>query len=193
MNDKDRHCHSQNPEAKQNMREADRQRQADSRATESLEAKQNRRETDRHNQVSSRKLENDEAKEIRRQKNRERMAQRRAEVKAKNREVRQAADLTKNQYLKEEGWKTNPLHEQPWVQSEMAAFHEFQRRLQHRQCMVCLETWPVQVGEKQALDCEHVCMRCRRDSKTPKLFSGDNDMHPGYVPEELKGKNAFEM
>ena len=33
-----------------------------------------------------------------------------------------------------------------------------------------------------------VCIRCHRDTHTPKAYSWENNMHPGPVPMEFKGK-----
>ena len=93
--------------------------------------------------------------------------------------------VSKNEYLHEGGWQNadSPLHEQEFVQNEMHSFHLDQEHLEHRQCTVCKEAWPT----RQNLRSEtYTCYRCKRDKKSPKKFSAENDMDPGIVPEQLK-------
>jgi hypothetical protein len=67
----------------------------------------------------------------------------------------------------------NPLHELEFVQNEMHSFHLDQERLEHRQCTMCKEAWPT----RQNLASEvYICYRCKRDKKSPKKFSAENDM-----------------
>ena len=99
--------------------------------------------------------------------------------------------VSKNEYLHEGGWQNvdNPLHEQEFVQNEMHSFHLDQERLEHRQCTVCKEAWPT----RQNLASEvFICYRCKRDKKSPKKFSAENDMDPGIVPEQLRGLTQVE-
>ncbi|CAB3983695.1 Hypothetical predicted protein [Paramuricea clavata] len=94
--------------------------------------------------------------------------------------------VSKNEYLHEGGWQNvdNPLHELEFVQNEMHSFHLDQEHLEHRQCTICKEAWPT----RQNLASEvFICYRCKRDKKSPKKFSADNDMDPGTVPEQLRG------
>ncbi|CAB4029995.1 Hypothetical predicted protein, partial [Paramuricea clavata] len=59
-----------------------------------------------------------------------------------------------------------------------------QEHLEHRQCTMCKEAWPA----RQHLASEvFICCRCKRDKKSPKKFSAENDMDPGTVPEQLRG------
>ena len=99
--------------------------------------------------------------------------------------------VSKNEYLHEGGWQNvdNPLHEQEFVQNEMHSFHLDQERLEHRQCTTCKEAWPT----RQNLTSEtYTCYRCKRDKKSPKKFSAENDMDPGIVPEQLRGLTQVE-
>ena len=100
--------------------------------------------------------------------------------------------VSKNEYLHEGGWQNvdNPLHEQEFVQNEMHRFHLDQERLEHRQCTVCKEAWPT----RQNLASEvFICYRRnKRDKKSPKKFSAENDMDPGTVPEQLRGLTQVE-
>ena len=68
---------------------------------------------------------------------------------------------TRNEYLANP-WRTadQPLHQQQWVQSEMAKFHDTRNSLEHRQCVTCNETWP----SKQRFNPQiFECHRCKRD------------------------------
>ena len=49
---------------------------------------------------------------------------------------------------RENGWRNaeQPLHEQQWVQTEMANFHRAMNKLEHRQCVTCKEAWPTNNG-----------------------------------------------
>ncbi|CAB4013870.1 Hypothetical predicted protein [Paramuricea clavata] len=90
-------------------------------------------------------------------------------------------DVSRNEYLHEGGWQNvdNPLHELEFVQNEMHSFHLDQEHLEHRQCTMCKEAWPT----RQNLASEvYICYRCKRDKKSPKKFSAENDMDPGTVP-----------
>ena len=99
--------------------------------------------------------------------------------------------VSKNEYLHEGGWQNvdNPLHELEFVQNEMHSFHLDQEHLEHRQCTMCKEAWPT----RQNLASEvYICYRCKRDKKSPKKFSAENDMDPGIVPEQLRGLTQVE-
>ena len=96
-----------------------------------------------------------------------------------------------NEYLHEGGCQNvdNPLHELEFVQNEMHSFHLDHEHLEHRQCTMCKEAWPT----RQNLASEvYICYRCRRDKKSPKKFSAENDMDPGIVPEQLRGLTQVE-
>ena len=98
---------------------------------------------------------------------------------------------TRSAYLHEEGWTDSlqPLHQQPWVRDAMAAFQHKQQKWEHRQCQVCRETWPTRVTLTAQ---PYVCTRCKRDKRAPKLFSAENDMHPGRVPACLENLTQIE-
>ena len=67
----------------------------------------------------------------------------------------------------------------------MGSFHCSEEQLQHHHCTVCKETWPT----KQNLSkdpARYVCQRCTRDTKSPKMYSAENDMDPGIVPAQLE-------
>ncbi|CAB4032530.1 ATP-dependent DNA helicase PIF1 [Paramuricea clavata] len=95
-------------------------------------------------------------------------------------------EVSRNEYLHEGGWQNvdNPLHELEFVQNEIHSFHLDQEHLEHRQCTMCKEAWPT----RQNLASEvYICYQCKRDKKSPKKFSAENDMDPGTVPEQLRG------
>ena len=99
--------------------------------------------------------------------------------------------VSKHEYLHQGGWQNvdNPFHEQEFVQNEMHSFHLDQERLEHRQCTICKEAWP----KRQNLASEvFICYRCKRDKKSPKKFSAENDMDPGTVTEQLRGLTQVE-
>ena len=54
---------------------------------------------------------------------------------------------------------------------------------------VCHELWPTRISASKGV---YTCTRCKRDHKEPKLFSVDNDMHPGNVPMELQNLTQIE-
>ncbi|CAB4027447.1 Hypothetical predicted protein, partial [Paramuricea clavata] len=98
--------------------------------------------------------------------------------------------VSRNEYLHEGGCQNvdNPLHELEFVQNEMHSFHLDQEHLEHRQCTMCKEAWPT----RQNLASEvYICYRCKRDKKSPKKFSAENDMDPGTVPEQLRDIQSF--
>ena len=100
-------------------------------------------------------------------------------------------EVSRNEYLHEGGWQNvdNPLHELEFVQNEMHSFHLDQEHLEHRQCTMCKEAWPT----RQNLASEvYICYRCKRDKKSPRKFSAENDMDPGIVPEQLRGLTQVE-
>ncbi|CAB3993600.1 Hypothetical predicted protein, partial [Paramuricea clavata] len=63
-----------------------------------------------------------------------------------------------------------------------------QEHLEHRQCTICKEAWPTRQNLTSEL---YICYRCKRDKKSPKKFSAENDMDPGIVPEQLRDIQSF--
>ncbi|CAB4023269.1 ATP-dependent DNA helicase pif1 [Paramuricea clavata] len=98
----------------------------------------------------------------------------------------EGAGVSRNEYLHEGGWQNvdNPLHELEFVQNEMHSFHLDQEHLEHRQCTMCKEGWPTRPNVASEV---YICYRCKRDKKSPKKFSAENDMDPGIAPEQLRG------
>ena len=72
----------------------------------------------------------------------------------------------------------------------MRDFHKKQWQWEQRQCHVCHETWPTQVG---LTNCMYICARCKRDRQIPKLLSRENDMDPDVVPECLEDLTQIEQ
>jgi len=60
-----------------------------------------------------------------------------------------------------------------------------------RSCIVCHETWPTRTS-LQVPQHAYICIRCKHDKDSPKLFSQENDMHPGKVPVVLQGLTQIE-
>ena len=80
------------------------------------------------------------------------------ERRAKEASVEEAQANSREEYL-QNGWEDveNPLYEQERVKNQMNRFHSSQEVLQHRQCTVCKETWPM----KQNLAAESIqCYVC---------------------------------
>ena len=104
-----------------------------------------------------------------------------------------SCEESKHQYLHEMGWAEDEhgLHTQNWVQAAMNTFHSKQAKWEHQLCSTCHELWPTQVCAR-AKDSSFECTRCKRDKKNPKLYSADNDMHPGPVPPCLQDLTQVE-
>jgi hypothetical protein len=69
----------------------------------------------------------------------------------------------------------------PQVKAKLLKFHQEIGEINVPTCTICDETCP-----GMAVNKESECIRCTRDKRAPKLFSADNDMHPGAVPAELQ-------
>ena len=110
------------------------------------------------------------------------------ERRAKEASVEEAQASSREEYLYQGGWQDvdNPLYEQEWVKNEMNRFHSRQEMLQHRQCTVCKETWPTKQNlAAESIQC-YVCNRCKRDKKSPKVYSAENDMDHDLVSQQLQ-------
>ena len=74
-----------------------------------------------------------------------------------------------------------PLLEEQKVQDAMRSFHQEMASIQTPTCITCKEKFPgMQVNSHSE------CLRCYRDKHVPKLFSHENNMHPGQIPMELQ-------
>ena len=51
------------------------------------------------------------------------------------------------------------------------------------------KTWPA--TQRQSVDSNYTCTRCQREAPC-RLFSAENDMDPGAVPQELQGLTEIE-
>ena len=75
------------------------------------------------------------------------------------------------------------LH-QPGVHARMRRFHSQLASLEVSTCTTCLERFPGLTTRQTAAGTE--CIRCHRDTHSPKAYSWENNMHPGPVPMELE-------
>ena len=75
-----------------------------------------------------------------------------------------------------------PLLEQHHVQATMNKFHQEMAKLESPVCSTCMEKFP---GMNTSIRSSE-CLRCARDKHVPKLFSANNNMHPGVVPPQLQ-------
>ena len=97
---------------------------------------------------------------------------------------------SQNSYLYEGGWRNIPLHEQPWVNDIMMKFQKKQDKWNHIKCTLCNEMWPIRFQPSQIET--YTCIHCKRDKNIPKLFSPQNDMDPGVVPQCLENMTQIE-
>ena len=84
-----------------------------------------------------------------------------------------------------------PLYQQQWVRNKISAFHDTLNSLEQRQFVTCKETWPTGQGLNARRYIE--CLRCKRDKEATKLFSSQNNMDPGTVPNEQNRTEIEEM
>ena len=70
------------------------------------------------------------------------------------------------------------LH-QPGVHARMRRFHSQLASLEVSTCTTCLERFPGMTTRQTAAGTE--CIRCHRDTHSPKAYSWENNMHPGPV------------
>ncbi len=68
------------------------------------------------------------------------------------------------------------------VKEKMDKFHHEMSSIESTMCIVCSEKFP---GTKMA-SLSTTCIRCYRDTANPKLYSSENNMNPGAVPNELQ-------
>ena len=76
-----------------------------------------------------------------------------------------------------------PLFRQQAVHTKMNKFHATMATLQVSTCVTCMETFPGLTVRATAAGTE--CVRCNRDKHNPKVYSCENNMHPGPIPQEL--------
>ncbi len=74
------------------------------------------------------------------------------------------------------------LLEQENVQKKMARFHQDMSLIECHTCSTCMENFP---GVKFSTHTSQ-CLRYSRDNITPKLYSAENNMHPGSASPQLQ-------
>ena len=74
-----------------------------------------------------------------------------------------------------------PPFEQHCVQSAMQSFHQEMSTIDTPTCSTCMEKFP---GMK--VNGQSECLSCARDKNVPKLYSLDNNVHPGHIPPQLQ-------
>ena len=75
-----------------------------------------------------------------------------------------------------------PLLEQSSVQSKMLKFHAHCAALEMPACTTCCKQFPgLKVNSHSG-----ECLSCSRDKHVPKLYSSENNMNPGPVPQQLQ-------
>ena len=60
-----------------------------------------------------------------------------------------------------------------------------------KQCSVH-EVWPTRTNTAMMDSCDYMCTCCKRDKGSPKLFSKENKVHPGDVPDCLRALTQVE-
>ena len=68
------------------------------------------------------------------------------------------------------------------VVAAMTKFHARVSQICFAHCTTCNEGFPSVTLCSQSSE----CVRCSRDKRMPKLYSGDNNMDPGTLPVELQ-------
>ena len=76
-----------------------------------------------------------------------------------------------------------PLLHQLAVRTTISKFHAGMAALQMSTCVTCMERFPGMTVRATSAGTE--CVRCNRDKHIPKVYSCDNNMHPGPVPQAL--------
>ncbi len=68
------------------------------------------------------------------------------------------------------------------MKEKMDKFHHEMSSIESTICIVCSEKFP---GTKMA-SLSTTCIQCYRDKANSKLYSSENNMNPGAVPNELQ-------
>ena len=151
--------------------------QRERRAAETEEGRQARLGQLRADQRDRRAAETEEGRQARlgqlRADQRERLANETFEERETRLEERRERD-------QQQARAEEPLMHQRWVQAILKKFHLYFSSLEVPTCSTCLESFP---GLRLLGPTE--CVRCGRDKRVPKLFSEENNMHPGCVPPQL--------
>ena len=79
-----------------------------------------------------------------------------------------------------------PIPEHKHMFNNIDCFHN-SNEYKIKQCIVCLEAWPIKSSSRSQKDSEYHCVRCNRDKKHPTKISKQNYMIPSTVPSQLQG------
>ena len=157
--------------------------QRERRAAETEEGRQARLGQLRADQRDRRAAETEEGRQARlgqlRADQRERLANETFEERETRLEERRERD-------QQQARAEEPLMHQRWVQAILKKFHLYFSSLEVPTCSTSLESFP---GLRLLGPTE--CVRCGRDKRVPKLFSEENNMHPGCVPPQLQVSALF--
>ena len=77
-----------------------------------------------------------------------------------------------------------------YTQSALKSIHTFHAKITtcaFSECVTCNESFPSMNASQRT-----ECTRCSRDKKQPKLYSANNGMDPGLVPQELQSLTQVE-
>ena len=72
-----------------------------------------------------------------------------------------------------------PLFKQPAFCKRM---HKTMQSITDSSCTTCMGKFPGVIVAATITE----YARCKRDKSSPKIYSQDNNMHPGMVPQQLK-------
>ena len=84
-----------------------------------------------------------------------------------------------------------PIPEHKHMFNNIDCFHN-SNEYKIKQCIVCLEAWPIKSSSRSQKDSEYQCIRCNRDKKQPTKISKQNYMIPSTVPSQLQGLTQIE-
>ena len=90
--------------------------------------------------------------------------------------------LNRASCFNERNGRPTPSLNDKCVKEKVNMLHKEMASTESPMCSICLEKFP---GTKMAHKSSE-CQRCYRDKKVPKLFSAENNMSPGSVPDELQ-------
>lgn len=74
----------------------------------------------------------------------------------------------------------------------MQTFYRKQNEWKQQLCRVCFEVWPTRSHVNNESTESFICTCCKRDKKTIKKFSEENNMHPGRQPPCLSSLSQVE-
>ena len=139
--------------------------------------------------------ETEELKKLRLAKRRETDATQKAEESTEEEQERLENCFTNTNSLQtKDATKNNldiPLVERKQVLQNIDLFHKSNEYLV-KQCIICLEAWPLKLSSCSVATPKYRCFRCSRDKKQAQRFSKENNMIPCKVPPELQGLTQVE-